>query len=133
MAGNRETQVPQKLKECSVETPATHSPVPLTRFSEKLLMALCRDPRGPEAPGATVLVTVENALDFLELTVPNFRSFVRGNVVRFLAGALRADRARHRHGDRNFKAYMTKGLPLSGIPVLRELCASAAACVLTKR
>jgi hypothetical protein len=31
------------------------------------------------------------------------------------------------------KSYMTKGLPVSRIPVVRELCASAAACVLRKR
>lgn len=49
-------------------------------------MALSRDPASPEPPRATVQANVENALDFLEMTVPGFRSYVTGRVLDFGCG-----------------------------------------------
>jgi 2-polyprenyl-3-methyl-5-hydroxy-6-metoxy-1,4-benzoquinol methylase len=58
----------------------------LTRLSEKILMSLCRDPATPDYPGGTVTTNLDNALDFLFKTVPDFRNYLHGKILDFGCG-----------------------------------------------
>lgn len=59
----------------------------LNSVGERILLSLCRDPSSPDYPGGTVKTTVDNSLDFLSLTVPDFRScFVGKKVLDFGCG-----------------------------------------------
>src|SRR6267143_4158632 len=49
--------------------------------SERLLLALSRDPNGPDYPTTTAQYTVENALNFPRKTVPNFDSLLKDKTV----------------------------------------------------
>jgi SAM-dependent methyltransferase len=49
--------------------------------SERILRRFCRRPDLPDNAGGTDNATIENALDFLVRTVPNFRELVEGNSV----------------------------------------------------
>lgn len=55
-------------------------------LGERILVACCRDPGAPDYPGGTIRANVENALDFLDKTVPQFRSFISGRVLDFGCG-----------------------------------------------
>ena len=61
-------------------------PAELTGLGEKILMSLWRDPQAADYPGATMRATVGNALEFLEKTVPGFRSLIAGKVLDFGCG-----------------------------------------------
>jgi len=57
------------------------------RLGVRILLSLCRDPEAPDYPGGTVKTTLENSLDFLSRTVPDFRSrFVDKKVLDFGCG-----------------------------------------------
>src|ERR1022692_1538589 len=51
----------------------------LDRLGERILLSLSRDPSAPDYSGGTIKTTVDNSLDFLSLTVPEFRSRFVGN------------------------------------------------------
>jgi SAM-dependent methyltransferase len=68
-----------------MEAPNAHPPK-LTRLGERVLMALSRDPSAPDHPGGTVRTNIDNALDFCELTVRDFRGYIRGKVLDFGCG-----------------------------------------------
>jgi 2-polyprenyl-3-methyl-5-hydroxy-6-metoxy-1,4-benzoquinol methylase len=61
-------------------------PLELTRLSEKILKSLCRDPKAQDFRGGTVSTQWQNALDFLNKTVPDFRSYLRGKILDFGCG-----------------------------------------------
>jgi 2-polyprenyl-3-methyl-5-hydroxy-6-metoxy-1,4-benzoquinol methylase len=61
-------------------------PVKLTGLGERILMALCRDPEAADYPGGTLKRNVDDALEFLEKTVPDFRSLIAGKVLDFGCG-----------------------------------------------
>ncbi|MBL8227466.1 MAG: class I SAM-dependent methyltransferase [Bryobacterales bacterium] len=50
-------------------------------FGEALLRALSRDPKAEDYPGGTARTNIDNALDFMLKTVPNFVELVRGKDV----------------------------------------------------
>jgi SAM-dependent methyltransferase len=58
----------------------------MKKLGERMLLACCRHPDANDYPGGTVLTTVENALEFLDKTVPNFRSLLHGRVLDFGCG-----------------------------------------------
>lgn len=59
----------------------------LGHTAERILLAFCRDPSAPDYAGGTVRTTVDNSLDFLSKTVPDFRSrFVGKKVLDFGCG-----------------------------------------------
>src|SRR5438270_2944443 len=77
------------------DRPAERAPVCLPYFGrkigmkklgERILLACCRDPDAHDYPGGTILTTVENALQFLYKTVPNFSSLPQGHVLDFGCG-----------------------------------------------
>lgn len=51
------------------------------RVGERLLRAVSRPPSGEDLPGGTVLTTLDNALDFIEKTVPGFVELIQGRKV----------------------------------------------------
>lgn len=51
------------------------------RIGEWILTALSRDPSEPDYAGGTVMATIDNALEFMEKTVPGFRDMTRGKSV----------------------------------------------------
>src|SRR5580698_1287263 len=58
-----------------------------SRLAERILVSFCRDPRAPDYAGGTVKTTVDNSLDFLSRTVPDFHSrFVGKKVLDFGCG-----------------------------------------------
>ena len=65
---------------------AEFRPAELTRLGKKILMAFCRDPKGGDYRGGTVNTRVETALDFLNKTVPNFRSYLQRKILDFGCG-----------------------------------------------
>lgn len=65
---------------------AEFRPAELTRLGEKILMSFCRDPKGADYRGGTVNTRVETALDFLNKTVPNFRSYLQRKILDFGCG-----------------------------------------------
>jgi len=71
------------------EKPAIKSPseaIKLTRLSEKILMWFCRNPQEADYPGGTVTTNVNNALDYLIKTVPDFRRYLHGKILDFGCG-----------------------------------------------
>jgi 2-polyprenyl-3-methyl-5-hydroxy-6-metoxy-1,4-benzoquinol methylase len=72
---------PENQLAAQAERPSEYKPPELTRLSEKILMSLCRDPKAPDYPGGTTSTTVDNALDYLCLTVPDFRGYFKGRKV----------------------------------------------------
>lgn len=50
-------------------------------IGERALLSFCRDPKAPDYPGGTVKTTIGNSLDFLCLTVPDFRGTFAGKKV----------------------------------------------------
>src|SRR5687767_13808514 len=44
---------------------------------EWILLALSRDPSAPDYPGGPARATIDNALEFMEKTVPGFRDMTR--------------------------------------------------------
>ena len=58
----------------------------LTRLSEKILMSFSRNPAASDYPGGTVLTNVDNALDFMCKTVPDFRTYLGGKILDFGCG-----------------------------------------------
>ncbi len=57
------------------------SPSWFGRLGDRILLSLCRDPGAPDYAGGTVKTNVDNALDFLSRTVPDFRSRFAGKKV----------------------------------------------------
>lgn len=67
--------------------PWDESPSWPSRLGERILLSLCRDPMAPDYAGGTVKTTIDNSLDFLCQTVPDFRSrFVGKKVLDFGCG-----------------------------------------------
>jgi SAM-dependent methyltransferase len=63
------------------------SPSSFSRFAERILVSFCREPSAPDYAGGTVKATVDNSLDFLSRTVPDFHSrFVGKKVLDFGCG-----------------------------------------------
>ena len=59
----------------------------LNYLGERILLSLSRDPSALDYSGGTIKTTVDNSLDFLSLTVPEFRSrFVGKKVLDFGCG-----------------------------------------------
>jgi SAM-dependent methyltransferase len=51
------------------------------KLGERLLRAVSRSPDAADYPAVTLLANLDNALDFLDKTVPGFLSYIRGNAV----------------------------------------------------
>jgi SAM-dependent methyltransferase len=57
-------------------------------LGERILTALSRDPSAPDYPGGTSTTTIDNCLDFIIKTVPNFLQIIDGkDVLDFGCGA----------------------------------------------
>ena len=51
------------------------------KLGERILTALSRDPDAPDYPGGTARTNIDNALSFLQKTVPDFLEMTRGKSV----------------------------------------------------
>jgi SAM-dependent methyltransferase len=58
-----------------------HTPARALTWRGRIFRALCRPPGSPEFPGGTARTTIDNALDFLLKTVPDFLDITRGAAV----------------------------------------------------
>src|SRR5688572_12332417 len=65
----------------SICTTASSGYISSMNISERIMLRFCKDPSDPDYPSGTSRATVENALDFLIKTVPQFPHLVRGKEV----------------------------------------------------